>query len=71
MKTLKFKTNINCGNCIRTVGPFLNEISDIRWSVDTTNTDKILTVEAENPDTGKIINAVEDAGFDIEELKKS
>jgi hypothetical protein len=25
MKTLKFKTNINCGGCLAKVTPFLNE----------------------------------------------
>lgn len=69
MITLKFKTNINCANCLKSVGPFLNEISGISWSVDTTVSDKILKVEGENPDKNKIILAVEDAGFDIEELK--
>ena len=69
MITLKFKTNINCANCIKSVGPFLNEISGISWSVDTTVSDKILKVEGENPDKNKIILAVEDAGFDIEALK--
>ena len=69
MITLKFKTNINCANCLKSVGPFLNEISGISWSFDTTVSDKILKVEGENPDKNKIILAVEDAGFDIEELK--
>ena len=69
MITLKFKTNINCANCLKSVGPFLNEISGISWSVDTTVSDKILKVEGENPDKNKIILAVEDAGFDIEALK--
>ncbi len=69
MITLKFKTNINCSNCLKSVGPFLNEISGISWSVDTTVSDKILKVEGENPDKNKIILAVEDAGFDIEALK--
>jgi copper chaperone len=38
MKTLKFKTNINCNNCIRSVTPFLNEIDSIEeWKVDIEN----------------------------------
>lgn len=69
MITLKFKTNINCANCIKSVGPFLNEIPDISWSVDTTVSDKILKVEGEHPDKNKIILAVEDAGFDIEVIE--
>ena len=66
---LTFKTNINCGNCIRSVSGFLNEIENISWEVDTTTLDKILTVEGENLDKKEIVAAVENAGFDINELK--
>ncbi len=66
---LKFKTNINCGNCIRSVSGFLNEIENISWEVDTTTPDKILTVEGENLNKKEIVDAVENAGFDINELK--
>ena len=65
---LKFKTNINCANCLKTVSPFLNDIHDIKWSVDTTVSEKILTIEGENPDKDQVIEAVENAGFDIEEI---
>ncbi len=65
MATLKFKTTINCGNCIRTITPFLNELDGITaWNVDTTNPDKILTVETETLDAEVIIEAIEDVGFD-------
>jgi copper chaperone CopZ len=65
---LKFKTNINCANCLKTVSPFLNDIQDVKWSVDTTVSEKILTIEGENPDKDQVIEAVENAGFDIEEI---
>jgi copper chaperone len=64
MATLKFKTTINCGNCIRTVTPFLNEVEGIKsWNVDTENPDKILTVETDL-DAELIVETVEDIGFD-------
>ena len=66
---LKFKTNINCGNCIRSVSGFLNEIENISWEVDTTTPDKILTVDGENLNKKEIVDAVENAGFDIDDLK--
>ncbi len=67
-KTLQFKTNINCGGCVATVTPFLNEIEDIsHWEVDTTNKDKILTVETEINEQ-QIIETVLKAGFKIEPL---
>jgi copper chaperone len=66
MKTLKFTTNINCSNCIKTISPFLNETEGIiKWSVDTDNPDKILTVEGEDISASTVIDTVEDAGFDI------
>lgn len=67
MSTLKFKTSINCGNCLRAVTPFLDaEASIDKWQVDTNNPDKILTVEGENPIPELIMKAVSQAGFDIE-----
>jgi copper chaperone len=64
MATLRFKTTINCGNCIRTVTPFLNEVEGIKsWNVDTENPDKILTVETDL-DAELIVETVEDIGFD-------
>lgn len=65
--TLQFKTNINCGNCVRTVTGFLNDLKSIeKWEVDTSNPEKILTVEGDNLSAEEVILAVEEAGFDIE-----
>lgn len=65
MSKKQFKTNINCNNCIRTVTGFINEVEGIeKWEVDTENPDKTLTVEGDY-DIEAIIEAVEDAGFDI------
>jgi copper chaperone len=66
---LQFKTSINCANCVKTVSGFLNDIKDIKWEVDTNNPNKILTVEGEMLNDEEIIEAVEDAGFDIEVLR--
>jgi copper chaperone len=47
METLKFKSNINCGGCIAAVTPALNSLKGIdKWEVDTSNRDKVLTVQA-------------------------
>lgn len=67
--TLNFKTTINCGNCVRTVTPFLNELEGVKsWKVDTENPDKILTVEVENVSPELIIETIEDLGFDAESV---
>ena len=71
MKTLQFKTNINCGNCVRAVSGFLNELPAIQeWSVDTNNPDKILTVKGNAVVVEEIVAAVEDAGFDVKTIEK-
>lgn len=69
MPSLRFKTNINCGNCIRSVTNFLNTLQGVEsWSVDTTVPDKILTV-AGTASAAQVKAAVEEAGFDIELLE--
>jgi copper chaperone len=66
-KQLKFKTNINCNNCIRSVSGFLNEVEAIeKWEVDIANPEKTLTVEGDEVTVEMIVEAVEEAGFDIE-----
>lgn len=65
MKTLKFKTNINCNGCVASVTPFLNKIEGINWEVDTENPDKILTVETQNIPEEEIIKAIQKAGFEV------
>ena len=68
MKKVTFKTNINCGNCIKSVTPFLNELDDVEsWSVDTDNPEKILTVELDDEDQTTVVEAVKKAGFSIAE----
>lgn len=69
MSTVKFKTNINCGSCIKSVTPFLNEVDNIDlWKVDTENPDKILEVELDDEEYSTVINAVTKAGFSIEKI---
>lgn len=67
MKTVKFKTNINCGSCIKSITPVLNELDNVDlWSVDTESTDKVLTVELDNDSAETVIGAVKNAGFEID-----
>lgn len=66
MKTVKFKTNINCGSCIKSVTPFLNEVDNVDlWRVDTENPDKILTAELDDDNENSVVEAVKKAGFNI------
>lgn len=67
METLKFKTTINCGGCVATVTPHLNQIKGIeKWSVDTTNPQKILTVEASGLSPEVIVEKLKEAGYKAE-----
>ncbi len=69
MESLKFKTNINCGSCIKAVTGFINEVDGIEsWEVDTQNPDKILSVAGAAIQADHIMAAVKDAGFEIVEL---
>ncbi len=67
MNTFQFKTNINCGSCIKSVTPFLNELDNVdTWKVDTENPDKILSVELDDENVSSVVEAVKKAGFNIE-----
>lgn len=71
MRSKQFKTTINCGNCIKAVTGFLSDVKGIEaWSVDTGNPQKILTVKGSQFEESEVIEAVEDAGFDIEPIEK-
>jgi len=70
MKTSKYKTNINCTGCLKSVSPFLNELDIVdTWKVDIENPDKILEVNLDGEKNETIIEAVQKAGFEIEEIK--
>ena len=66
-----FKTNINCGNCIASVTPFMNKEIEIEsWEVDTANPDKIMTVESDLS-SAEIAKIVEEAGFKAEPIQNN
>lgn len=68
MKTLRFKTNINCSNCLAKVTPSLNQKEGIAsWNVDLDNPDKILTVETESLMPEDIVKTVKRVGFEATE----
>lgn len=70
MKILKFKTNINCGGCVKSVTPYLDgEESISKWQVDTDNPDKVLSVSGEELEPHVVKKLVEKAGFKAEVLR--
>ncbi|MBF9254510.1 heavy-metal-associated domain-containing protein [Pontibacter sp. 172403-2] len=69
MKTYKFKTTINCGNCVKAVTPHLNKLEGVSdWKVDTNNPDKVLEVSTDSLDAEAIKSTVEKAGFKAEKI---
>ncbi len=67
MKTLTFKTNINCGGCVKAVTPQLNQVDSIEsWQVDTDHPDKMLEVQSQTGDQQPVLAAVHNAGFQAE-----
>ena len=69
MKTVKYKTNINCNGCIKSVTPFLNELDNIDiWKVDIENPNKILEVTLDDDNDKTVTDAVKKAGFEISKI---
>ena len=69
MKTLKFKTNLECSNCEARVKPFLDKKEGVTsWQVDTDHPDKILTVETDSLEAKDIIKTIRRTGFVAEEM---
>ena len=67
MKSLKFKTNINCTGYLSKVAHFLDEEKGIaQWEVDLRSDERILTVETEEPDREEVQQAVQKAGFNAQ-----
>ena len=56
---MEFKTNIMCGSCIAKVTPLLNEVvGENKWSVDTQNPKKILSINSDNVNEADLANAL-------------
>jgi len=69
METMKFKTSAKCGGCEAAIRhKFIGLLNGDQWSLDLNSPDKVLTVTADvSPE--EVIEAVKDAGFQIELLK--
>jgi hypothetical protein len=66
MTVQKYRTNLNCGSCVAAVRPHLDGDPAIRrWSVDTADPNKVLTVEGEGVSAAAVERHVTDAGFKV------
>ncbi|RWU05727.1 heavy-metal-associated domain-containing protein [Pedobacter chitinilyticus] len=69
MNTLKFKTTINCSACVAKVTPVLDAQENIQnWEVDTTNPDKILTINSSELDEADLVKSLQKIGFKAEKI---
>ena len=69
MGTMKFKTNINCSNCVAKVTPFLDKKAGKgTWNVDTESDDKILTVENSELTVEDIVKTIKRTGFEANQI---
>ena len=65
---LKFKTNINCSNCVAAVRPHLDTLTDVsNWEVDLADKDRILTVQlAGDTAAQRVSDVLKTAGYSAE-----
>lgn len=69
MTTLRFKTSLKCGGCVKAITPGLDNLTSIeKWSVDLENPQKVLEVEASDDISDTIIDSVKKAGYEISRL---
>ena len=68
-KNSQFKTNLNCSSCVGKVTADLNEaLGEGQWSVDTSVSDKILTVKNDVLTAEEVVHIIAKKGFKAEEL---
>ncbi|MHA6697662.1 heavy-metal-associated domain-containing protein [Chryseobacterium sp. A301] len=68
-KEFKFKTTLDCGGCVSKVQGDLDSASGIeKWNVDTSNPDKILTVESSGITEKEVMDIVKAKGFEVESI---
>jgi copper chaperone len=69
MNELKFKSNINCGSCVKAVTSTLNNSINLeKWSVDLQSENRVLTVQGPQLNEKAIVAELSEIGFDLELL---
>lgn len=69
METLRFKTSLKCGGCVKAITPGLESIKSIEnWTVDLESPDKVLAVEASEDISNQVMDSVKKAGYVISRL---
>jgi copper chaperone len=69
METLRFKTSLKCGGCVKAITPGLESLNlKDKWSVDLESPDKVLAVEASEDISDQVMESVKKAGYLISRL---
>lgn len=66
MKTLKLKTNLRCGACVKSIQPLFDDEPGIeRWDADVSTPDKILTVEGNEVTMARVDELLRQKGYEV------
>ena len=69
METIRFKTNLKCGGCIKAINTGLESLNIIdTWNVDLDNPDRVLEIKAPEDVSEQVIESVKKAGYQISRL---
>lgn len=70
MEVIKFKTNVENEQALARVAPYLDREESIsRWKLDTSSTEKLLSISGTDLDPQRIENVVKQAGFKAEIIR--
>lgn len=66
MTTVKVKTNLRCGACVKSIQPLLDAEPGVeRWSADVSTPDKVLTVEGEEVSVARVGELLGQKGYQV------
>ncbi|MBA4192606.1 MAG: hypothetical protein C0467_31950 [Planctomycetaceae bacterium] len=66
MTTLKVKTNLRCGACVKSIKPLFDaEPGVTRWAADVSTPDKLLTVEGDGVSGARVGELLRQKGYEI------
>jgi tRNA G26 N,N-dimethylase Trm1 len=69
MDVLILKTNIRFKKEVKAVAPLLDGQDSIsRWNIDLNDIDKVLRIEANDMELTEVVQLIQEAGFQCEEL---
>lgn len=66
MSTVRVKTDLRCGACVRSIGPLLDAEPGVeRWQADVSTPDKVLTVEGDGVTAGRVGEILGTKGYRV------